>query len=514
MSKQPASTLNLALLVLAICVSCSNSSPPASGTQPNNIVPTPAAATGGAGAAASSAGAQARAGQTAQAGRAPTSAGVGGVSTPTRPATAGAAGGTIATAQAGAGGSVSTVQAGAGMAGSAGTMGRPTPTTRNPKYMSLAPAMGEPLPRSNMGMWNYIDIAGAQSRDGSSAGFYYKFSQTGSKNLVVYLVGGGVCPDNSFCNINPANKSQSLTAEGIGAGAANALAMSPDAEPQDPSGERWQSGIFKNDPANPVKDWNMVFIPYVTGDVFFGSRPNGTIENVNGSFQFVGKTNMQKFFERIIPTFKDAEIALMAGSSAGGIGTLLNATYFADGFIDQGNGARVLIVDDAGPFFEDEYLEVCIQKRYRDIFALNDSFPKDCTGCFNPDGGGLAKGILTYLLDKYPNQLLGGLVDSNEDEIMKFFFSEGQMNCMFIDNPLGGLAAYPDGLYPKALTGLLNIAPPTSMSSYIWEGTLHQNLFQTASGDRFYEKNGLDKTVAEWLTGLIAGAPERIGVVK
>jgi hypothetical protein len=380
--------------------------------------------------------------------------------------------------------------------------------------MSLAPAVGEPLPRDNMGMWNYIDIPGALSRDGSPAGFYYKFSKTGSKNLMVYLVGGGVCPDNSFCNINPANKSESLTAEGIGAGAGNALLAAPDPEPQDPNGDRWQSGIFKDDPANPVKDWNMVYIPYVTGDVFFGSRPNGTIQDVDGTFQFVGKTNMQKFLERIIPTFKDAEIALMAGSSAGGIGTLLNATYFADGFIDQGNGTRVLIVDDAGPFFEDEYLEVCIQKRYRDIFALNDSFPKDCTACFNQDGGGLAKGILSYLLDKYPNQLLGGLIDSNEDEIMKFFFSEGQMNCMFIDNPLGGLAAYPDGLYPKALGSLLSLVPPSAMSSYIWEGTLHQNLFQTASGDRFYDKNGLDKTVAEWLTDLISGDAVRIGIVK
>lgn len=389
-----------------------------------------------------------------------------------------------------------------------------SPTTRNPKYVSLAPAVGEPLPRSNTGMWNYIDIPGALSRDGSPAGFYYKFSSTGSKNLMVYLVGGGVCPDTSFCNINPANKSQSLAAEGIGAGAGNALLASPDSEPQDPNGSRWQSGIFKDEPSNPVKDWNMVYIPYVTGDVFFGSRPNATIDGVNGTFQFVGKTNMQKFFERIIPTFKDAEVALMAGSSAGGIGTLLNATYFADGFIDQGNGARVFIVDDAGPFFEDAYLEVCIQKRYRDIFALNDSFPKDCSGCFNQDGGGLAKGILEYLLDKYPNQLVGGLIDSNEDEIMKFFFSEGQMNCMFVDNPLGGLAAYPDGLYPKALGGLLGIAPAMTMSSYIWEGTLHQNLFETASGDRFYEKNGLEKTVAEWLTGLIAGNAERIGVVK
>ena len=389
-----------------------------------------------------------------------------------------------------------------------------TPTMRNPKYESLAPPMGEPLPRENMGTWNWTDVEGAVSRDGSPAGFWYKFSNTQSKNLLVYLVGGGVCPDNSFCNINPANKTQSLTAEGILAGTGNAILQAPEPEPQDPNLERWNSGIFKEDPRNPVRDWNVVFVPYVTGDVYFGSRPNGTIPDVPGMFQFVGKTNMQKFLGRIVPTFADSQIVMLAGSSAGGIGALLNATYFADAFIDQDHGARMVLVDDAGPFFEDEYLEVCIQKRYRDIFGLDESFPKDCAGCVTADGGGLAKGILEYLMDKYPGERIGGLIDSNEDEIMKFFFSEGQENCGYIDNPIAGLLAYPAGLYPRALGSLLKLVPANIMSSYIWEGTLHQNVFQTASADRFYEMNGLNQTVAQWLTDLLAGHGARVGVVQ
>ena len=439
---------------------------------------------------------------------------------PSSPAANGGSGGTAAAragssaAASGTTGSSSTVMQGSPDTEPPAPTFDLTPTKRDAKFKSLAPAMGEPLPRENTGMWNWIDIEGAISRDGSPAGFYYKFSATGSKHLLVYLVGGGVCPDASFCNINPANKNQSLTAEGIGAGAGNAILAAPDSEPQDPNLARWQSGIFKNDPANPVRDWNVVFIPYVTGDVYFGSRPNGTIPEVDGTFQFVGKTNMQKFMARIIPTFADAGIAMMAGSSAGGIGTLLNVTYFADGFIDQGKGARIVVLDDAGPFFEDEFLNICIQQRYRDLFGLNESFPADCAGCVNEDGGGLAKGILSYLKDKYPGQALGGLIDSNEDEIMKFFFSEGLENCNYIDNPIGGLLAYPAGDYPKALASLLTIAPPEVMSSYIWEGTMHQNLFQTASGDRFYQKNGLDQTVAEWLTDLLAGKSTRIGVVK
>ena len=407
---------------------------------------------------------------------------------------------------------------GNGVTGSGGSDGISVPTNlapskRNPKYASLTPPMGEALPAGTAGMWSYLDVEGALSRDGSPAGFYYKTSATGSKNLLIYLPGGGVCADNFFCNMNPPNKSAALTAENVGTGVFNIVG--PDQEAQDPNGERWQSGIFKNDPANPAADWNMVFIPYVTGDVFFGSKPNGTIPDVEGTFQFVGKSNMMKFLARIVPTFKDAKVVLLAGSSAGGIGALLNYTYFADSFIDEGNGARVFVLDDAGPFFDDGDLEVCMQKRYRDIYGLNDSFPADCTDCVTESGGGLVKGVLGYIADKYPEGVVGGFVDSNQDEIMKFFFSEGLEDCGYIDNPIVGLLAYPEDRYPAALKHILtDLIDPSRLSIYVWDGDLHQNLFQTATADRYYEKNGLDKTVAEFVTTLLSGEPERTGVIQ
>jgi len=416
------------------------------------------------------------------------------------------------------GGSPASGVAGSGAAGTGSTASGylKQPTVRAAKFSSLAPPLGAPLDKSKTGMWSYQEIEGALSRDGSPAGFYYKVSKTGDKNLLVYMVGGGVCVDTFFCNMNPKNKNESLTAENVGAGVANVLG--PDPEPQDPTGARWQSGIFKDDPANPVKDWNMVFIPYVTGDVFFGSKPNGTVPNVEGTHQFVGKSNMIKFISRIVPTFPDAETVVISGSSAGGIGALLNYTYFADSFIDQGKGARVLMLDDAGPFFDDKYLEVCIQKRYRELYALNDSFPADCTGCKDPSGGKLASGVLNYLAEKYPEGLLGALVDSEQDEIMKFFFSEGQENCAFVDDPITGLLVYPADRYPAALKNLMTELVPSApmrVSTYIWSGDLHQNLFQTATDDRFYKPNGLNKTVAEFLKGLLTSStPEHLGLLK
>jgi hypothetical protein len=502
--------LSLALSLAAFGCSNGNSATPA---------PTTAGGTGGTGAAVggtagtiSSIGGGSGTGSTSvggTAGRAGTTASGG--------ATGGGSGASGARGTAGTASATAGTGAAAGSGGDSGASGapsvKPEASIRNPKYNTLAPPMGQALPNMNPGAWTWIAVDGALSRDGSPAGIYYKFSKTGSKNLLVYLAGGGVCADGFFCNMNPPNKESSLTAENVGAGVFNIFG--PDQEAQDPSLERWQSGIFKDDPANPAKDWNMVFIPYVTGDVFFGSKPNGTVPDVEGTFQFVGKSNMLKFISRIAPTWPDTEVAVLAGSSAGGIGALLNAPFLMDAFIDQGKGARVFVLDDAGPFFDDADLEVCMQKRYRDIYALDTSFPEDCPACRSADGGGLVKGYLAYLADRYPDRVIGGMVDSDQDEIMKFFFSEGLENCSYIENPIVGLLAYPEDRYPNALKHILNdLVDPSRMATYIWSGDLHQNLFQTATDDRFYQKNGLDKTVAEWFAGLITGKGERIGVIK
>lgn len=408
------------------------------------------------------------------------------------------------------GGSTSQRDATAPDSGSSGddNSGRLAPSVRNPKYQSVAPPLGEVLPAAEPGTWAYIDVDGAKSRDGSPAGFYYKHSKTGDKNLLIYLVGGGACQDTFFCNMNPPNKDFSLTAESIGSGVFNVLG--PTAEAQDPKLERWNSGLFKDDPANPVKDWNMVFVPYVTGDVFSGANPNGQVPGVAGTHQFVGRANMLKFLARIVPTFKDAQTVLLTGSSAGGLGALLTAPFLVDAYIDLGHGARVFVVDDAGPFFDDQYLEVCLQQRYRDLFGLNDSFPKDCANC-SGQGGGIAASYLAYLVDKFPDNLLGGLIDSDNDEIMSFFFSEGLENCSFIDNPLVGVLLYPQGRYRDGLKNLLDVHMKR-MSSYVWSGALHQNFFKTDSGDRFYQMNGLKETPAQWLANLLSGKMERVGL--
>src|SRR5262249_29110227 len=168
-------------------------------------------------------------------------------------------------------------------------------------FIDLSPPLGPPLD-PNQGTplnppppagWVYYQIAGAVCRDGSPNGIYAHF--TASDKLVIYLEGGGACSSPGFCNFNPANLNQIIN------GGETALGSMVVAGRQQPG----TTGMFDlNNAANPFKDWNMIYIPYCTGDVHFGTKINVT---VLGSLlppqQFVGYLNLKLFISRIVPTF-------------------------------------------------------------------------------------------------------------------------------------------------------------------------------------------------------------------
>jgi len=388
-----------------------------------------------------------------------------------------------------------------------------TPSIRADGYESHAPPLGDPIPRTEAGKWNYLEVEGAKSRDGSPAGFYYKFSDT-SKNLMIFLMGGGACYEGFSCGCNPVNKDFSLTADMVITGITAVLGADP--VPQDPNTlPATQGAIFGSDPANPVGDWNMVFVPYVTGDVYGGSRENATVPNVPGNQQFVGRTNMIKFMSRILPTFLDAKKVLLTGTSAGGIGSMLNASMVIDGWIDHSTvGTRGFIVNDSGGVFDDQYLEPCLQQLWRDLWNLDEILPKDCEGCFNADGGGLISGLSDYLMKRYPDLTLGGMVDSADDQAMSMFLCYGLHDCS-PDNwlPLT-LLEYPLDRYRNGLTDFINNRVDKSrFGSYIYEDLVHQNFIVTVSGDRFYADNGTGMTIAAWLTKILNGETVHTGLL-
>ena len=158
--------------------------------------------------------------------------------------------------------------------------------------------------------------------------------------LVVYFEGGGACWDNLTCS-NP-------FAAGLPADAPQFY--SPAVDPAtDPASF---DGIFKSDPANPVKDWTMVYIPYCTGDLHAGSankryRKFGNADPAVPSrftIQHRGFDNFMVVLDWMKKNL-DSQPAqlLVTGSSAGGYGATANHPWLARTY----PSAQTFVIADA-----------------------------------------------------------------------------------------------------------------------------------------------------------------------
>jgi hypothetical protein len=356
--------------------------------------------------------------------------------------------------------------------------------------------------------WTWIDVPGSKCRDGSGAGYYWR--RGANPSLMVFLNGGGACADPFFCGLNPVNVDQNLPIELLLEGTLNLL-LGPDAERQVAPDE----GVFKKDPRNPVADWNMIYVPYCTGDIHAGSREDVEVEGVDGKQQFVGYKNLGLFLQSFGPSFKNAPQVLLTGSSAGGFGSLLNYDRFQEFFKNQ----EVLAISDSGLPMRDPYMAPCLQAKWRKYWALNDAFPKDCTAC-QGDAGGLTEAAFKYYFsNKYKGRFLGGLITTVHDQIIRAFFapglsaSGGPDDCTLEPGLNTVTSAFSIGTYDgeKYRAGLAdvsdNLVTPEQMGYYAMEGELHMHLFRP----RFYETNGNAQSIADWMKDILAKKPTKTG---
>ena len=256
------------------------------------------------------------------------------------------------------------------------------------------------------GEWTFIDFPDSRCMNDTPTGIGIRPSAT-SNNVMIYMEGGGACFDFVSC-FGVAH------AGGFDAGDMASLAAS--------SGDQ---GIFNRaDPDNPVAEWNMVFIPYCTGDVHAGNNPDGF-----GGRTQVGYANVGEYLERLVPTFEGADQVLLTGSSAGGFGAAYNFDRVQRAF----GCTPVTLLDDAGPPMADTYMKPCLQQWWRELWNLNDTLPADCTACTNDDGGGMVN-FSAYLAAKYPDRRFG-LLSTMEDSVIRTFFGYGYSpSCRSPDN--------------------------------------------------------------------------------
>jgi hypothetical protein len=167
-----------------------------------------------------------------------------------------------------------------------------------------------------------------------------------------------------------------------------------------------------------MHDATFIFVPYCTGDVHAGSNPTGM-----GGRAFVGYGNVGSILDLVIPKSKEVKRVVLAGSSAGGFGALMNYHRVQSAF----GTTPVYLVDDSGPPLGDSYLTPCLQQMFRSSWNLAAALPAECAECTHADGGGLTN-ALGWLADNYPDRRLG-LITSTRDGTIRSFYGYGYPDC-------------------------------------------------------------------------------------
>lgn len=164
---------------------------------------------------------------------------------------------------------------------------------------------------------------------GSDPAFSFWHKRGKSKNLVVYFEGGGACWDSLSCTFPMS---------------AGVPAQVPQLYmPQVPAGNNPAAydGIFNTrHPANPVKDWSFVYIPYCSGDVHSGAADRSyynvghPVIPLPSSFPIHhgGYDNFMVVLDWMRKNVDKPEQILVAGSSAGGYGASINFPWVKRAF--------------------------------------------------------------------------------------------------------------------------------------------------------------------------------------
>lgn len=344
-----------------------------------------------------------------------------------------------------------------GMGGSSGTGGIPGQGTFTPT--------GEPLAANDM-EWTWVDFPDSFCRDGSTAGLGLSLNSASDK-VMIFMQGGGACFDFLTCATNPANA---------------AMQKGPQ-----------MAGVFdRSQDANPVKDWNFVFVPYCTGDVHLGTKEDGSVESVNGVQKFVGRKNLLAYLNRIVPTFPDASQVLLTGISAGGFGAAANMEIVQWAFGD----IPVTAIDDSGPPMASEYLPTCLQEKWRTTWGFDDSILQDC-GDDCPDPNDYSIPYSVHVANKFPDRM-GGLIETTNDSVITVFYGYGTDDCT------GSFATpVPAETFKMGLLDYRSriMELGANLGTYYVEGSTHTWL----SGGAFYSQEVGGVKMVDWFRDIVEG---------
>jgi hypothetical protein len=193
-----------------------------------------------------------------------------------------------------------------------------------------------PLSELPQGEWTKIAVPGQKCLYGSDYSFFVRPASEPTDNLMIYFQGGGACWDGLTC----AARGQF----------ASAYEVRDSAE---------QNGLldFSNE-ANPVRDYNTVYVPYCSGDIHTGNVGEVTLEIAEAmqpmaqamgitensvTVNFDGFDNASAVLAWVYENYAEPKQVFVTGCSAGGYGAINHAAYIMNNYA----GTRVVMLADA-----------------------------------------------------------------------------------------------------------------------------------------------------------------------
>ncbi|XP_053650994.2 palmitoleoyl-protein carboxylesterase NOTUM isoform X1 [Cherax quadricarinatus] len=174
----------------------------------------------------------------------------------------------------------------------------------------------------------------AVCNDNSPAGFYFRPSKR-SRRWIVFLEGGWYCFDHSSCQHRWVRLRSLMTSSGWAA-------------------TRHVGGLLSPHPEENPHWWtaNHVFVPYCSSDSWSGTR---RAADGSGEFSFMGSVIVEEVVEALVHlNLTHGHKLILAGSSAGGVGVLVNVDRVARQLSQLGIQAEVRAVSDSGWFLDNE----------------------------------------------------------------------------------------------------------------------------------------------------------------
>jgi hypothetical protein len=262
----------------------------------------------------------------------------------------------------------------------------------------------------------WLDVAGMRCADGTGTGLW--LSRGTSPDLLLVLSGGGACWSADRC---------------------------PGDVPSQFGKAEWDllqlfhlmdgSIADRTMAQNPFRAWNLVFIPYCTGDVHAGDAVNDYVGIVPTTWRQGGFANLEAAVARVRAEVPAPGRIVVSGFSAGGFGALVAHDLVHAAY---GPGPEYTLLDDSGPtFVGTAQMPGQLLADWWDAWNLASTLGATCPGC-SADLSQAWDGLHA----RHPSDRLA-LLSTTQDSTMRGFFADPvnatTMDPMVFQTGLGAL---------------------------------------------------------------------------